>query len=63
MAGGAGATAHADDTGPSSAQEQLGARLASEAELADAGAITLTWVPRVLLFEAHGASYLESRYR
>jgi hypothetical protein len=36
--GGAGATAHADDTGPSSAQEQLGARLASEAELADAGA-------------------------
>jgi hypothetical protein len=42
MAGGAGATAHADDTGPSSAQEQLGARLASEAELADAGAITLT---------------------
>jgi hypothetical protein len=40
--GGAGVTAHADDTGPRSAPEQLGARPVSEPELADAGAITLT---------------------
>ena len=31
--GGASATAHADDTGPRSAPEQLGAPSASEAEL------------------------------
>jgi hypothetical protein len=31
--GGAGATAHADDTGPRNAPEQLEARSASEAEL------------------------------
>jgi hypothetical protein len=35
--GGAGATARANDTGPRSAPEQLGARPVSEAELADAG--------------------------
>jgi len=40
--GGAGVPAHADDTRPRSAPEQPGARPASEPELADAGAITLT---------------------